>query len=163
MSYPQTPGHRKDDASRAAAKRMRTPASNLRQRVFDQFWCRHNVTTLELSDFFGLALHSVGPRFTELEKMGLITKIGSCVQQQRRVAKWTLSEKALVEQIHKVPKFQPDRHTMTGWVNVYRYPSAFVLGTIHPTKADARRTSEGTSSVIACVAVTVHFAEGEGL
>lgn len=74
--YPETPGHRDTDTSRAAAEDVRPKVSVLRQMVLDALSVRP-MTTLEIAHHCRQRYETLQPRSSELKNMGLIEDSGA--------------------------------------------------------------------------------------
>jgi predicted ArsR family transcriptional regulator len=73
--YPDVPGFRADDCSRAAAAVAERSASRVRDSVLAELQ-RCPGTADEIADRLGLSILTVRPRFSELKKMGRVIKTG---------------------------------------------------------------------------------------
>ncbi len=70
--------HRGNQESQAAFQRIAGSLPAARQRClgFIQSQGEHGATAQECADAFGIPIHRVSGRFSELKRDGLITKIG---------------------------------------------------------------------------------------
>lgn len=71
--YPDMPGASKCDTSRDAAREMLGSASSIRANVLRLLKSKP-MTTDEVAEKLGLSVLAVRPRFSELQKMGMIEK-----------------------------------------------------------------------------------------
>lgn len=76
-SYPDAPGYRDRDTSRAAAVSMSHTAPILRQMCLKALTEHGPATADEVADRLELSVLSVRPRFTEMLHGGLIADTGS--------------------------------------------------------------------------------------
>lgn len=72
--YPMTPGYQDTDTSKAAAKRMEKPQSEIQSRILTWLGTRREIggTPDEFAEAMGIDILSARPRFTELKARGLI-------------------------------------------------------------------------------------------
>lgn len=70
--YPQSPGYRDRDTSRAAAESMAPTASLLRERCLKALRDHGDATADEVAQRLDLSILAVRPRVTELFKAGAI-------------------------------------------------------------------------------------------
>ena len=75
FDYPQTPGYRRTDTSKAAAEDIAPKAETLRQMCIRELFHR-GLTADECADILGVDKLAIRPRFSELLKMERITDSG---------------------------------------------------------------------------------------
>lgn len=75
-NYPDQPGWKEGDTSRAAAEAMVLRASNLRRDVFSFIRKHPHHTADEIAQALGESILSIRPRVSELRRMGLIDSDG---------------------------------------------------------------------------------------
>jgi len=76
LRYPQAPGFRPVDTSRAAALAIRADAKTIRGKVIEVLRGRGPMTADEVAEVLGLSILTVRPRLTELKRMGRIEDTG---------------------------------------------------------------------------------------
>lgn len=75
LSYPEVPGHKRQDTSAAAAMAMESSAGTIRSRCLRCLDGR-DLTADEVADILNLSILTVRPRMTELLRMGKIEDSG---------------------------------------------------------------------------------------
>ena len=76
FQYPNVPGARDRDTSRAAAASMAPSAATLRAQVLDLFEKSSGMTADEAAGRLGLSILSIRPRVTELSRTGKLRDSG---------------------------------------------------------------------------------------
>ena len=71
MQYPNEPGYKRTDTSKAAAESV-SNAQTLRQNVLNTLRGLMPMTADECAKYMGVDKLSIRPRFSELREMGLI-------------------------------------------------------------------------------------------
>ena len=91
--YPNTPGYKDRDTSKAAAKSMESKVSTIRRKVAECLWVKGNQTADEVAKELGLSVLAVRPRFSELLAHESISDTGTRRQNTSgRLAKvWRLT------------------------------------------------------------------------
>lgn len=75
MTYPNTPGYRNADTSKAAAESVAASAPSLRGQILASLEKRP-ATLWELSNDLGMLMQTVSGRVTELHLKGKIQRVG---------------------------------------------------------------------------------------
>lgn len=92
--YPDAPGYRATDTSRAAAEAMRPKVSVLRQMVLGALKIRP-MTTMEIAHHIRQRYEAVQPRTSELKDMGFIKDSGArgiSRDPRKRAIVWALTD-----------------------------------------------------------------------
>lgn len=74
--YPHTPGHRRTDTSRAAARAMAPKAGTLQAEVLRVLREHGPLATFEMPRLIGATYRSLQPRTSELRNLGWIRDTG---------------------------------------------------------------------------------------
>lgn len=93
--YPDSPGYRRQETSRAAAEAIAPREKSLRARVFDALKIA-NATPEEMAERLGEAVHSIRPRFSQLLEAGLIEDTGErgTAMGGRKSIRWRVKDEA---------------------------------------------------------------------
>jgi predicted ArsR family transcriptional regulator len=94
-NYPQSPGYRQTDTSKAAAESMKPSKAILRAAVLNLLYPALCVTADEAADILGIDKLSIRPRFSELREEGLIVDTGDRRRNDsgRKAIVWRLAPK----------------------------------------------------------------------
>ena len=76
LRYPNTPGYKEEDTSRAAAEAMEPNALTIRLKIVESLTWVGEQTADEVAERLGLSVLSVRPRFSELLARGSIADTG---------------------------------------------------------------------------------------
>ena len=71
-AYPNLPGHRGGDTSRAAAAAIAPVTAPLQQKVLDALSKHGDLATFEIAEKAGVSYRSIQPRTAELRSLGRI-------------------------------------------------------------------------------------------
>ena len=96
LSYPASPGFKREGTSQQAAEAIKPSAATLREACLLRLALSygHGLTTDECADAMGESCLSVRPRFSELRAMNLIEDTGSRRKNAsgRNAVVWRLTE-----------------------------------------------------------------------
>lgn len=93
LNYPQTPGYRDQDTSKAAALDIANAAETMREKIFSAL--THPMTDWQLADACDLEFHVAQPRRSELVAAGRVKFsgiYGVSPRSGKRVKQWCRTE-----------------------------------------------------------------------